>query len=83
MLVAAATTEDLLLDRYRGWLAAARRCRAGLLLDPRSQVDGEVFDLRLPRSTAGGWPAGRGLLVLRGAAVPVQVPVAEISSIPS
>ncbi|HSV67407.1 MAG TPA: FtsK/SpoIIIE domain-containing protein [Mycobacteriales bacterium] len=83
VLVAAATTEDLLLARYRGWLAAARRSRSGLLLDPRSHVDGEVFDLRLPRSTAGGWPAGRGLLVLRGAAVPVQVPAAEDSSVPS
>jgi S-DNA-T family DNA segregation ATPase FtsK/SpoIIIE len=79
VLVAAATTEDLLLARYRGWLAAARRSRSGLLLDPRSHVDGEDFDLRLPRSTSGGWPAGRGLLVLRGAATPVQVPAPAIT----
>jgi S-DNA-T family DNA segregation ATPase FtsK/SpoIIIE len=74
LLVAAATTEDLLMQRFRGWLNAARRSRSGMLLDPTSHLDGDVFDLRLPRSTAGGWPPGRALLVLHGAASPVQVP---------
>jgi DNA segregation ATPase FtsK/SpoIIIE, S-DNA-T family len=74
VLVAAVTTEDLLLNRYRGWLAAARRARSGLLLNPASYVDGEVFEVRLPRSIGGGWPPGRALLVERGAARMVQVP---------
>jgi DNA segregation ATPase FtsK/SpoIIIE, S-DNA-T family len=73
VVVAAATTDDLLSSRFRGWLGAARRSRAGLLLSPASHIDGEVFDLRLPRSTSGGGPAGRGLLALRGHAEPVQV----------
>ncbi|OLB77613.1 MAG: hypothetical protein AUI14_15615, partial [Actinobacteria bacterium 13_2_20CM_2_71_6] len=73
VLIAAATTEDLLANPYRGWLAAVRRSRSGLLLDPASYVDGEVFGLRLPRSVAGGWPPGRGLLVQRGEDAPVQV----------
>jgi len=32
-------------------------------------VDGELFELQLPRSTGtgAGWPPGRALLVLRGA----------------
>ena len=60
VLLAAATTEDLLLNRFRGWLAAARRDRCGLLLNPATHLDGEVFDLRLPRSIAGGWPPGTG-----------------------
>ncbi len=75
LVLAAGTTEDLQLARYRGWLAAARRSRCGLLLNPSSYVDGEVFDLKLPRSTCGGWPPGRGLLVLRGSTLAVQVPV--------
>jgi S-DNA-T family DNA segregation ATPase FtsK/SpoIIIE len=76
VLLAAATTEDLLLNRYRGWLAAARRERCGLLLNPAGHVDGEVFDLRLPRSTSGGWPPGRGLYVRGATTLAVQVPVA-------
>jgi len=73
VVVAAATTDDLLQSRFRGWLADARRSRAGLLLCPGSSYDGEVFDLKLPRSLTGGWPPGRGLLVARGSARPVQV----------
>lgn len=77
VVVAAATTDDLLLSRFRGWLADARRGRSGLLLNPASAADGEVFDLRLPRSTTGGWPPGRALLALRGHAAPVQVAIPE------
>jgi S-DNA-T family DNA segregation ATPase FtsK/SpoIIIE len=73
VLVAAATTEDLLANSYRGWLATLRRTRTGLLLNPSSHVDGEVFGLRLPRSVRGGQPPGRGLLVVRGEAGPAQV----------
>ena len=75
VLVAAATTDDLLLSRFRGWLAETRRSRSGLLLTPTSAADGEVFDLRLPRSTGGAWPPGRALLALRGQVAPVQVAV--------
>ena len=77
-VLCAATTDELLLSRYRGWLPSARRNRTGLLLAPTSATDGEVFDLRLPRSTAGPWPRGRGLLVLRGEALPVQVPAPDL-----
>ncbi|GFJ81077.1 hypothetical protein [Phytohabitans houttuyneae] len=75
LVIAAGTTEDLMLQRYRGWLAAMRRARCGLLLNPQSYVDGEVFDIKLSRSTAGGWPPGRALLVRRGALLAVQVPM--------
>jgi S-DNA-T family DNA segregation ATPase FtsK/SpoIIIE len=74
LVIAAATTQDLLLARYRGWLADARRARAGLLLNPATHIDGEVFDLKLSRSLSGRWPAGRGFLVVRGASELVQVP---------
>ncbi|MGI5183661.1 FtsK/SpoIIIE domain-containing protein [Dactylosporangium sp. CA-152071] len=77
VIVAAGTTDDLQQHRYRGWLAMLRRARTGLLLNPLSHVDGELFDIRLPRSTAGGWPAGRGLLVTRGQYSAVQVPASS------
>ncbi|KJE23053.1 FtsK/SpoIIIE family protein,FHA domain-containing protein [Frankia torreyi] len=79
ILVAAGTTEDLIASRYRGWVAGALRSRSGLLLCPTSPVDGEVFDLRLPRSGFGRWPPGRALLVARGNPELVQVldPVRE------
>jgi len=73
LLIAAASTEDVLMNRYRGWLSTARRDRCGLLLNPTTHLDGEAFDLRLPRTTSGNWPAGRGLLVTAGETRPVQV----------
>ena len=72
VLVAAATTDDVLANPYRGWISAVRRPRSGLLLNPATHVDGEVFGLRLARSLAGGWPAGRALLVRRGEITPAQ-----------
>jgi DNA segregation ATPase FtsK/SpoIIIE, S-DNA-T family len=73
LVIAAGTTDDLAGQRYRGWLAGMRRSRCGLLLNPLSHVDGEVFELRLPRSTRGGWPPGRALLVERGSSTAVQI----------
>ncbi len=73
VLVAAATTEDVMASPYRGWIAAVRRARSGMLLNPSGHVDGEVFGLRLPRSLAGGWPPGRALLVERGQTMPAQL----------
>jgi S-DNA-T family DNA segregation ATPase FtsK/SpoIIIE len=79
VIVAAGTTEDLLVQRYRGWLPLIRRGRCGVLLNPGSHVDGEVFDVRLPRSTRGGWPPGRALLVSRGEVTPIQVPLCDLT----
>jgi S-DNA-T family DNA segregation ATPase FtsK/SpoIIIE len=73
LVIAAGTTDDLTMQRYRGWLAGMRRSRCGLLLNPLSHVDGEVFEVRLPRSTQGGWPPGRAMLVRRGATTAVQI----------
>ncbi|WP_222870265.1 FtsK/SpoIIIE domain-containing protein [Actinomadura decatromicini] len=72
ILVAAATTEDVQMSFGRGWLAAVRRPRSGLLLNPVS-TEGEVFGLTLSRYLNRGWPPGRALLVRRGDAVQVQV----------
>ncbi len=78
LAIAAGTTDDLQLQRYRGWLNLIRRNRCGLLLNPASRVDGELFELQLPRSTSGGWPPGRALLVLRGSvAGTMQVTAAD------
>jgi S-DNA-T family DNA segregation ATPase FtsK/SpoIIIE len=81
-LLAAGSTEDLLLNRFRGWLPQARRSRCGLLLNPTSHLDGEVFELRLPRSLAGSWPPGRGLLVQRGVTTLAQVPLPDPAAAP-
>lgn len=81
LVIAAGTTEDLQAMRFRGWPAALRRARAGLLLNPAGPTDGEVFEARLPRSTCGGWPPGRGLLVWRGALTPVQVPMVDLVAV--
>lgn len=68
----AGTTEDLAVG-FRGFIVDARRSRTGVLLTPRSPFDGEAFGVRLPRDTGGRLPPGRGLLVSRGVAHPLQL----------
>ena len=51
---------DELAAAYRGLAAEMRRARSGLLLRP-GPLDGDLFDVRLPRRADG--PPGRGVLV--------------------
>jgi DNA segregation ATPase FtsK/SpoIIIE, S-DNA-T family len=78
VVVIAGTTDDLAVG-FRGFVVDARRARSGLLLNPRGPFDGEVLGARLPRGTGTGDGAragpGRGLLVVRGAIIPVQVAI--------
>jgi DNA segregation ATPase FtsK/SpoIIIE, S-DNA-T family len=72
IVVIAGSTDELAIG-FRGFLVDARRARSGILLNPRSSLDGEVLGVRLPRSTGGSAPAGRGLLVVRGSITQLQV----------
>ncbi|MPZ61117.1 MAG: cell division-like protein [Propionibacteriales bacterium] len=72
-LVVAAGTTDELASMYRGPVVAIKKNRAGVLLNPLSHTDGEIFGLRLPRSTAGGMPVGRGFMVRTGRHESIQV----------
>ncbi|MFC9352191.1 FtsK/SpoIIIE domain-containing protein [Arthrobacter sp. NPDC057013] len=54
---------------------AARSGGRGILIAPRSPLDGDIFGLRIDPDSHP--PPGRGLLVADGAAVPVQLAVAE------
>ncbi|GAA0543611.1 FtsK/SpoIIIE domain-containing protein [Actinomadura livida] len=81
LVIAAGTTDDLVPHRHRGWLSRVRRGRCGVLLNPLSHLDGEVLEARLPRSTGGGWPPGRGLLVWRGELTAMQIPMPDTGGI--
>jgi DNA segregation ATPase FtsK/SpoIIIE, S-DNA-T family len=70
----AGTTEELSVG-FRGFVVEARRARTGLLMAPRGSLDGEVLGVRLPRSTGGVAPPGRGLFVVGGSVSQVQVAV--------
>ena len=72
LVAVAGLTEELSLG-FRGFIVDARRARAGLLLSPRSALDGDVLGIRLPRSTGAPAPAGRGLLVIGNAVTRLQV----------
>jgi S-DNA-T family DNA segregation ATPase FtsK/SpoIIIE len=69
LLLAGSTAE--MGSCFRGLTVEARRGRTGLLLGGLSPVDGDLFGVRLPRCDTV--PSGRGVLVRRGKAVPVQV----------
>jgi len=73
LVVAGGSLEDL-VGVYRGPAVAVKKSRSGLLLAPQAQGDGDLFNIRLPRSATGApMLPGRGLLVRSGQFQGVQV----------
>jgi S-DNA-T family DNA segregation ATPase FtsK/SpoIIIE len=65
---------DDMLSVYRGLPNEMKRGRSGLLLAPRASNDGDVLNVRLPRSASGAMPVGRGVLTSPLGWTWVQVP---------
>ena len=80
-MVVGGTTADLAAG-FRGFVPEVRKTRAGLLLCPGSPADGELLGVRLPRTALFPGPPGRGLLLLDGTQLLVQVPLDDESSEP-
>ena len=77
-LVIAGTSSEL-MRTGRGFTAAARQFRCGLLLTPEApQLGMELLGTRLPRSATFDRPAGRGYLIRASQATLAQVPEAAI-----
>jgi S-DNA-T family DNA segregation ATPase FtsK/SpoIIIE len=72
-LILAGATGDL-GRAYTGCIATALTSRCGLLVSVESPQDGDMFGVKLPRNARPG-PLGRGLLVRRGSASPIQIPI--------
>jgi S-DNA-T family DNA segregation ATPase FtsK/SpoIIIE len=75
-LVVAGTTAEM-VNGYRGYVVEARKTKSGVLLNPEHPMEGELLGIKPPRSAVGPMPKGRGLLVLRGSYLPVQVPMPD------
>lgn len=71
--VVAAGRNDGLRSQYGTWLRRVRMSRAGLLLQPDADVDGDLLGVRLPRRPLVAMRPGRGYLVDGGSAELVQV----------
>jgi S-DNA-T family DNA segregation ATPase FtsK/SpoIIIE len=71
-LVLAASATDM-AGFFRGVTVEARRNRCGLLLAPAGPIDGDLLGVRIARGGPDESRPGRGLLVVRGRAQPVQV----------
>ena len=65
MVVASASAEAV-RRAFDGALRDVRGNKSGILLQPDSEVDGDIVGLRLPRTINAAWPAGRGYLVTDG-----------------
>ena len=52
--------------QYGGWLRELRKDGIGLLLEPNSELDGDLLGARLPRYQAAAFPPGRGYLISGG-----------------
>ena len=75
-VVVSGTTSEVAAT-YRGLAVDVRRSRTGLLLGPPRPVDGDLLGTRLPQAMTTPGPPGRGVLVVRGRPLLVQVPVDE------
>lgn len=61
-----------LRSRYLHWTTDARAARTGILLQPDTDLDGELFGVRLPRRAPVQITPGRGYLCVSGSGVLVQ-----------
>jgi len=68
---------DELGSLLRGVAVEGKRNKQGLLLSPQSSMDGNLLGAGLPRNLLGRAPAGRGLMLVEGDWVAVQVPVPQ------
>jgi S-DNA-T family DNA segregation ATPase FtsK/SpoIIIE len=73
LTVFAAGRVDALRSAYGHWTQALRRQRRGLLLQPTSDLDGDVLGATLPRREAVPAAPGRGYVVADGRSVLVQL----------
>ena len=77
-LLVVGANSTVLASQYRGVAVEVARHRTGLLLRPGSALDAELLGVRVrpdPRA-----PVGRGQLVRRGVATPVQVVLPRLRS---
>jgi S-DNA-T family DNA segregation ATPase FtsK/SpoIIIE len=83
--LAAAGRADVLRTMYGHWSQVLRRSKAGVLLQPNLELDGELLGARLPRRLATDLPAGRGFLVGDGRVEMVQIaqPGSEVDGQPA
>jgi DNA segregation ATPase FtsK/SpoIIIE, S-DNA-T family len=71
--VVAAAEVQTALRQYSGWLRELRKDASGLLLDPDPDLDGDLLQVRLPRSPIARGVPGRGYLVRGSGVTLVQV----------
>lgn len=76
-MVVVASDVEAARRAYDGALRDLRASKAGLLLQPDSEVDGDVVGVRLPRAVNAIWPPGRGYMVSGGTYDLCQVGIAE------
>ncbi len=73
MMVVAGSLDEI-SSVYRGLTVEMKRGRTGLILSPRAANDGDILNVRLPRSVGAAVPQGRGVLASPTGWRWVQVP---------
>ncbi len=73
VVVVGAGRADTLRGLYSHWARTLRHSRAGLLLQPDVDLDGDLLSVRLPRRTTTSISAGRGYLCAGGEVELVQI----------
>jgi S-DNA-T family DNA segregation ATPase FtsK/SpoIIIE len=70
--VAASGRSDALRTLFGHWTQIVRRSKAGVLLQPALDLDGDILGARLPRRLHTQLPPGRGFLVCDGRSQLIQ-----------
>lgn len=71
--LAIAGRNDVLRTQYGHWTQTVRRSKAGVLLNPNLDLDGDLLGTRLPNRVPLAMVQGRGFLVCDGSTELVQV----------
>jgi S-DNA-T family DNA segregation ATPase FtsK/SpoIIIE len=71
--IVGAGRSDVLRTLYGHWTQVLRRSKAGVLLQPNLELDGELLAARLPRRLHTELPTGRGFLVGDGRVELIQL----------
>ena len=77
MMIVVSSSADAARRAFGGPLKDIRSAKSGLLLQPDTDVDGDIVGVRLPRIVNPVWPPGRGYLAIRGTIELCQVGVPD------
>lgn len=80
-MIVVSSSPDAARRAFSGPLKDVRAGKSGLLIQPDTDMDGDLVGVRLPRAVNPVWPPGRGYLAIRGTIELCQVGIGDKQSV--